>query len=382
MVTVGGSGVGRTCCGGWWRRTRRRAARCPGLRMVVVTGPRIDPALALPAAEGLEVRGYVPDLYRHLAACDLAVVQGGLTTTMELTAQPAAVPLRPAAAPLRAAVPRAAPAGAAPAPGRCMDYDATGPGRARRGDRRRDRPPGRLPAGADRRRRPGRRPSSPSWSEPGLSRRAGPRRPRAARAAARAARRAARLGPRAARACSRWPSRVRARPSAASAAARTGIHGSRSATASTAPARRARGRARRAPARPASDRYASSPSTQAPPGGSSPVKQRGRFGEHGRRAGHLGQRSNAAQPVGLRSDWRAAARPRSNIPIAVVRSPACSRVAPASRSPSPPTSCASGCFVRAGPPARVTASSWWPASRAIQPRCACTSLLVREPPGG
>jgi UDP:flavonoid glycosyltransferase YjiC (YdhE family) len=26
----------------------------------------------------------VHDLYRHLAACDLAVVQGGLTTTMEL----------------------------------------------------------------------------------------------------------------------------------------------------------------------------------------------------------------------------------------------------------------------------------------------------------
>ena len=26
------------------------------------------------------------ELYRHLAACDLAVVQGGLTTTMELTA--------------------------------------------------------------------------------------------------------------------------------------------------------------------------------------------------------------------------------------------------------------------------------------------------------
>ena len=26
------------------------------------------------------------ELYRHLAACDLALVQGGLTTTMELTA--------------------------------------------------------------------------------------------------------------------------------------------------------------------------------------------------------------------------------------------------------------------------------------------------------
>jgi UDP-N-acetylglucosamine:LPS N-acetylglucosamine transferase len=34
----------------------------------------------------LEVRAYVADLYRHFAACDLAVVQGGLTTAMELTA--------------------------------------------------------------------------------------------------------------------------------------------------------------------------------------------------------------------------------------------------------------------------------------------------------
>jgi UDP-N-acetylglucosamine:LPS N-acetylglucosamine transferase len=29
---------------------------------------------------------YVHDLYKHLAACDLAIVQGGLTTAMELTA--------------------------------------------------------------------------------------------------------------------------------------------------------------------------------------------------------------------------------------------------------------------------------------------------------
>src|SRR5207249_5226917 len=57
----------------------------PDLRMVVVAGPRIDPS-SLPQHEGLEVRPYVHDLYRHLAACDLAVVQGGLTTSMELTA--------------------------------------------------------------------------------------------------------------------------------------------------------------------------------------------------------------------------------------------------------------------------------------------------------
>jgi predicted glycosyltransferase len=52
---------------------------------VVVAGPRIDPA-ALPRHDGLEVHAFVNRLYRHLAACDLAVVQGGLTTTMELAA--------------------------------------------------------------------------------------------------------------------------------------------------------------------------------------------------------------------------------------------------------------------------------------------------------
>jgi len=85
VVTVGGSGVGTDLL----RRVIAAfpAARrlVPGLRMVVVTGPRIDPA-CLPSHGGLEVHGYVHDLYRHLAACDLGVVQGGLTTTMELTA--------------------------------------------------------------------------------------------------------------------------------------------------------------------------------------------------------------------------------------------------------------------------------------------------------
>ena len=54
--------------------------------MIVVAGPRIDPRIAARPHDGLEIRAYVPDLYRHLAACDLAIVQGGLTTAMELTA--------------------------------------------------------------------------------------------------------------------------------------------------------------------------------------------------------------------------------------------------------------------------------------------------------
>jgi predicted glycosyltransferase len=85
IVTVGGSGVG----GHLLRRVIESfpAAKelVPELRMIVVAGPRIDPA-SLPAAAGLEVHAYVHNLYRHLAACDLAVVQGGLTTAMELTA--------------------------------------------------------------------------------------------------------------------------------------------------------------------------------------------------------------------------------------------------------------------------------------------------------
>jgi pimeloyl-ACP methyl ester carboxylesterase len=85
VVTVGGSGVG----GHLLRRVMaayplaRRVV--PELRMVVVAGPRIDPS-SLPAHEGLEVRPFVPQLYRHLAASDLAVVQGGLSTCMELVA--------------------------------------------------------------------------------------------------------------------------------------------------------------------------------------------------------------------------------------------------------------------------------------------------------
>jgi len=34
----------------------------------------------------VKVRGFVPRLYEHLAACDIAVVQGGGGTTLELTA--------------------------------------------------------------------------------------------------------------------------------------------------------------------------------------------------------------------------------------------------------------------------------------------------------
>jgi len=57
----------------------------PGFRMIAVAGPRVDPKV-LPRVAGVEVEGFVPDLNRRLAACDVALTQGGLSTTMELTA--------------------------------------------------------------------------------------------------------------------------------------------------------------------------------------------------------------------------------------------------------------------------------------------------------
>jgi pimeloyl-ACP methyl ester carboxylesterase/predicted glycosyltransferase len=85
IVTVGGSGVGADLLRRVVAAFPAAKQLVPELRMVVVAGPRLDPR-AFPEHDGLEVRAYVHELYRHLAACDLAVVQGGLTTAMELTA--------------------------------------------------------------------------------------------------------------------------------------------------------------------------------------------------------------------------------------------------------------------------------------------------------
>ncbi len=85
IVAVGGSGVGAQLIRRILAAYPFARARIPELRMIVVTGPRLDPA-AFDWPEGVEARAFVPDLDRHLAACDLALVQGGLTTCMELTA--------------------------------------------------------------------------------------------------------------------------------------------------------------------------------------------------------------------------------------------------------------------------------------------------------
>jgi len=85
VVTVGGSGVGDALLHRVMDAVPLARRTLPELRFLIVTGPRIDPA-SLPRRRGATVRGFVPDLYLTLAACDIAIVQGGLTTCMELTA--------------------------------------------------------------------------------------------------------------------------------------------------------------------------------------------------------------------------------------------------------------------------------------------------------
>jgi pimeloyl-ACP methyl ester carboxylesterase/predicted glycosyltransferase len=85
LVSVGGSAAGEDLLRRVIAAYPAAKRHLPRLRMIVVAGPRIAPG-SLSQMEGLEVRGYVHDLTQYLAACDLAVVQGGLATCMELTA--------------------------------------------------------------------------------------------------------------------------------------------------------------------------------------------------------------------------------------------------------------------------------------------------------
>jgi hypothetical protein len=75
VVAVGGSGVGRALLDKVIAAYPLAKQKIPTLRMVAVTGPRINPAM-FPAYPGLEVHGYLNRLCRHLCVCDLAVVQG------------------------------------------------------------------------------------------------------------------------------------------------------------------------------------------------------------------------------------------------------------------------------------------------------------------
>jgi len=85
ICSIGGTAIGRDLLDLCARAYPLASERIPNLKMVLVGGPRFD-AQSLELPQGVMTRGYIPGLIEHFAACDLAIVQGGGTTTLELTA--------------------------------------------------------------------------------------------------------------------------------------------------------------------------------------------------------------------------------------------------------------------------------------------------------
>lgn len=85
IAAVGGTGVGAPLLQKIAEAFPHMKRQVPELRLVLVAGPRI-PRDALPRHDGLDVVPYVHNLFEHLACSDLALVQGGLSTCMELVA--------------------------------------------------------------------------------------------------------------------------------------------------------------------------------------------------------------------------------------------------------------------------------------------------------
>lgn len=84
ICAIGGTSIGKEIlelCGKAYTKVKERM---PNLHMILVCGPRLS-AESLNVPSDIEVRQYVPALYEHFAACDLAIVQGGGSTTLELT---------------------------------------------------------------------------------------------------------------------------------------------------------------------------------------------------------------------------------------------------------------------------------------------------------
>ncbi|SDM39151.1 alpha/beta fold hydrolase [Polaromonas sp. JS666] len=85
IAAVGGTSVGGSLLHRIAQTFPLMKKQVPELRMVLVAGPRL-PRDAFPTMDGLDVLPYVHKLFEHLACSDLALVQGGLSTCMELVA--------------------------------------------------------------------------------------------------------------------------------------------------------------------------------------------------------------------------------------------------------------------------------------------------------
>jgi len=85
ICTIGGTGVGKALLELCAESYSLIKEKIPDLQMILACGPNIPPdSISVP--DGVIVKGYIPDLYKHFAASDLIITQCGGSTTTELTA--------------------------------------------------------------------------------------------------------------------------------------------------------------------------------------------------------------------------------------------------------------------------------------------------------
>jgi len=85
LLAVGGTSVGRPLIDKCLATLTHLENKIPRLRTLILCGPRIDPQ-AFDRYENVEFKPFVSDPIKFYAACDLAIIQDGLATSMELTA--------------------------------------------------------------------------------------------------------------------------------------------------------------------------------------------------------------------------------------------------------------------------------------------------------
>ncbi|MGE5457702.1 MAG: glycosyltransferase [Methanococcaceae archaeon] len=85
ICSVGGTSIGlpllELCC----KAFPFVKTKIPEIKMLLVAGPRIS-ADSLDVPDGVIVKEYLPCQYEYFASADLAIVQAGMTTTIELVA--------------------------------------------------------------------------------------------------------------------------------------------------------------------------------------------------------------------------------------------------------------------------------------------------------
>jgi len=85
ICAIGGTAIGKELielCGQTYPIIKKQIS---DIHMVLVCGPSVSKD-SFDVPHEIDIRGYIPNLYEHFAASDLVVVQGGCTSTLELTA--------------------------------------------------------------------------------------------------------------------------------------------------------------------------------------------------------------------------------------------------------------------------------------------------------